>query len=171
MDLILVQLLRHGLFQLADVVDILSSSIGVGSTDYAMKLALFHTIFNIIGVLAVSPFTGKLVIFLKGLFVEEKVDISRAKYLDSIVIEVPEAAISALKKEIIHLYDNSTEVLSHALSLHRHTFIGMGDEIRSAVQSSVKQIDVNIDEFYDKKIKVLYSGTTCKFNYLQVTNS
>jgi len=145
------------LYQLADVVDVLSSNIGIGSDDYAMKLALFHTIFNIIGVLAVSPFTQKLVVFLKGLFLEDTSDISRAKYLDSVVIEVPEAAISALKKEIVHLYDNSTEVLSHALSLHRHTFIGMGDEISSAVKSSVTQIDMNIDEFYEKKIKTLYS--------------
>ena len=144
------------LYQLADVVDVLSSSIGIGSTDYAMKLALFHTIFNIIGVLAVSPFTGKLVNFLKGLFLEDTSDISRAKYLDSVVIEVPEAAISALKKEIVHLYDNSTEVLSHALSLHRHTFIGMGDEISTAVKSSVTKIDMNIDEFYEKRIKTLY---------------
>ena len=145
------------LYQLADVVDVLSSSIGIGADDYAMKLALFHTIFNIIGVLAVSPFTGKMVIFLKGLFVEEQKDIARAKYLDDAVVAVPEAAISALKKEISHLYDNSTEVLSHALLLHRHTFIGMGNEISSVVKSSVTQIDMDIDEFYKKKIKSLYS--------------
>ena len=145
------------LYQLADVVDVLSSSIGIGADDYAMKLALFHTIFNIIGVLAVSPFTGKMVIFLKGLFVEEQKDIARAKYLDDVVVAVPEAAISALKKEISHLYDNSTEVLSHALLLHRHTFIGMGNEISSVVKSSVTQIDMDIDEFYKKKIKSLYS--------------
>ncbi len=157
------------LYQLADVVDMLSSSIGIGSTDYAMKLALFHTIFNIIGVLAVSPFTGKLVTFLKSLFLEDTSDISRAKYLDSVVIEVPEAAISALKKEIEHLYDNSTEVLSHALLLHRHTFIGMGDEISSVVKSSVMQIDMNIDEFYEKKIKSLY-GDIIKYATLSQTD-
>ncbi|MCF6310183.1 MAG: Na/Pi cotransporter family protein, partial [Sulfurimonas sp.] len=108
------------------------------------------------GVLAVAPFTSKLVVYLKSLFKEEEKDISRARYLDSAVIEVPQAAIAALRKEVIHLYDNSTEVLSHALSLHRHTFIGMGDEIRTVVQSSVTQIDMNIDDFYEKKIKILY---------------
>ncbi|MEA3499315.1 MAG: Na/Pi cotransporter family protein, partial [Campylobacterota bacterium] len=145
------------LYQLADIVDVVSASIGIGGEDYAMKLALFHTIFNIIGVLAVSPFTGKLVVFLKGLFQQEQKDISRAKYLDDVVMSVPNAAISALKKEITHMYDNSTEVLSHALLLHRHTFIGMGDEISSVVESSVKHIDLNIDDFYEKKIKSLYS--------------
>ncbi len=61
--------------------------------NYAMKLALFHTIFNVIGVLAVAPFTSKLVILLESLFIDKRIDISRAKYLDSTVIEVPEIAI------------------------------------------------------------------------------
>lgn len=144
------------LYQLVELVAFLSSKIGIGGSDYPMQLALFHTIFNVIGVLVVAPFTARLVEYLKTLFEEDEKDISRAKYLDNVVVEVPQAAIAALKKEIIHLYDNATEVLSHALSLHRHTFIGMGDEISSVVKSSVTQIDTNIDEVYEQKIKVLY---------------
>ncbi len=144
------------LYQLADLVIYLSQHIGIVHDDYAMQLALFHTIFNIIGVLAVAPFTHKLVLFLEGLFIQEHQDISRAKYLDSSVIEVSEVALLVLRKEIIHLYDNSTEVLSHALSLHRHTYIGMSEEIEDIVKSSVTKIDINIDDFYEKKIKILY---------------
>ena len=145
------------LYQLADSVDYISSIIGIDAKDYAMKLALFHTIFNIIGVLSVAPFTAKLVRYLESLFnEEEEKDISRARYLDDVVIMVPEAAISALKKELIHLYENATEVLSHALSLHRHIFIGKGDEISKVVATSVTMIDINIDEVYKKKIKSLY---------------
>ncbi|MCD6432547.1 MAG: Na/Pi cotransporter family protein [Sulfurimonas sp.] len=144
------------LYQLADLVDFLASILTIRDDDYAMKLALFHTIFNVMGVLAVAPFTSKLVTYLKSLFKEKREDISRAKYLDKVVIEVPEAAVIALKKEIIHLYDNASEVLSHALSLHRHTFIGMGDEIGKIVEASVSMIDTNVDESYEKKIKSLY---------------
>ncbi len=144
------------LYELADFVTYLSSIVGINDGDYAMKLALFHTLFNIIGVLVVSPFTYKLIGFLEGLFIENNKDVSRAKYLDKAVVEVPEVALQALKKEIIHLYDNSTEVLSHALSLHRHTYIGMSDNIEEIVESSVKKIDINIDDFYERKIKILY---------------
>ncbi len=144
------------LYQLADLVDLISMNVGISDEDYAMKLALFHTIFNVIGVLAVAPFTSKLVVYLNGMFKEDKKDISRAKYLDSVVIEVPQAAIAALRKEIIHMYDNATEVLSHALSLHRHMFIGVDGEISTVVKSSLTRIDTNIDEFYEKKIKILY---------------
>ncbi|MEA1955082.1 MAG: Na/Pi symporter [Campylobacterota bacterium] len=144
------------LYQLADLVTSLSSTIGIARDDYAMQLALFHTIFNIIGVLAVAPFTSKLVVFLEGLFEKKTKDISRARYLDDAIVEVPEVAQVALRKEIIHLYDNATEVLSHALSLHRHTYIGKGEDINKVVESSVKKIDINIDDFYERKIKILY---------------
>ena len=144
------------LYQLADLVTLLSSKIGIADDDYAMQLALFHTIFNGIGVLIVAPFTSRLVVFLESIFVDRRQDISRARYLDKAVVEVPEVALLALKKEIIHLYENATEVLSHALSLHRHTYIGMGDKIEKVVESSVKKIDINIDEFYSRKIKTLY---------------
>lgn len=143
------------LYQLADLVDTVSASIGIGSEDYAMKLALFHTIFNIIGVLAVSPFTGKLVVFLKGLFNDEEKHITRAKYLDDIVIQVPESALVALEKEIIHLYDNATKVLAHALSLHRDSFYGRSD-ISQVVKNATTKIDIDINEFYETHIKALY---------------
>ncbi len=143
------------LYQLADLVDILSSGIGIGSTDYAMKLALFHTIFNVIGVLVVSPFTGRLVIFLKGLFTENEQKISRAKYLDAVVIDTPTSALISLRKEVIHLYDNATEVLAHSVSLHRDSFIGK-DDISSVVKQSNSKIDIDISDFYNTKIKELY---------------
>ena len=143
------------LYKLADLVDILSVSLGIGADDYAMKLALFHTIFNIIGVLAVSPFTHRLVRFLKKLFVEQAEEMDKAKYLDKETIQIPQSALESIKKEVEHLYDNSTEILAHALNLHRHQIWG-GDDIKEVVKSSNKKIDIDIDRYYDMKIKNLY---------------
>ena len=144
------------IYQLVDLVTFISHEIGIAVDDYAMQLALFHTIFNLIGILVVAPFTSRLVKFLEALFVQETKDVSRAKYLDNAVVEVPEVALQALHKEIVHLYENSTEVLSHALSLHRHTYIGMSENIDKVVESNVKQIEINVDDFYERKIKTLY---------------
>ena len=134
------------LYQLASLVTYLSSLIGIGDDDYAMQLALFHTIFNVIGVLAVSPFTNKLVKFLESIFVKED-DVDKARYLDDVVITVPEAALEALTKEINHLYDNAVEVLSHALSLHIHSYIGSND-ITCVVRESNVKIDTDINSYY-----------------------
>ncbi len=141
--------------QLAKLVDILASYFGILENDYAMKLALFHTIFNIIGVLLMTPFLNKLVSFLEGLFKGQKTSKLKALYLDSVVVKIPDAAISSLRKEIIHLFDNSVEVISHALFLHRHNFLG-SDDIQGVVKNSNLDIKTDVNEFYSQKIKNLY---------------
>ena len=46
------------------------------------------------------------------------------------VVAVPFAALKATRKETIHLYDNATEVLSHAIMLHRHRYLGKTDILK-----------------------------------------
>jgi len=146
------------LYQFADLVDYLSISLGIGQNDYAMKLALFHTIFNVIGVLAVAPFTQKLVIFLKSLFKKEIQEIQRAKYLDDVVSSIPEAAIKSLKKEVIHLYDDTTDALIYAFSLNKKIVYHIkSDQISDAIENLNEMKSINTLEFYDKKVKYLYS--------------
>lgn len=142
------------LYQLASLVTFLSGVVGISSDDYAMQLALFHTIFNVLGILIVAPFTSSLVKFLESIFITEE-NVDRAKYLDDVVVNVPEAAIEVIRKEVIHLYDNAVEVLSHALSLHRHQYLGCSD-MTSVVKHSDKSIHTDINIFYDKNIKKLY---------------
>ena len=156
------------LYQLADLVTVLASKIGIQSEDYAMKLALFHTIFNVIGVIVVAPFTKQLVIYLQGLFKDKKTSKLKAKYLDNIVIAVPEVAIKSVKKETIHLYENAVEVISHALFLHRHKFLGTND-ISSVVKNSKLNIQTDVNEFYSNKIKLLY-GDIIHFSTLSQEN-
>lgn len=143
------------LYQLADLVRYISSLVGIGPKDYILQLALFHTLFNVIGVLLVAPFTKKLVKYLLSIF-KTKDSHAKAKYLDKAVVNSPEAALSAVKKEVEHLYDNSVEVISHALSLHRHKYIGSKD-ISYAIEASITKIDTDIDKYYEQNIKTLYS--------------
>lgn len=143
------------LYQLSDFTTFAASKIGIADSDYAMKLALFHTIFNVIGVLIVSPFTSVLVKYLKTLFIEVNIYALKPLYLDEVVINVPDAAIEAIKKETIRLYDSAIEAISHAISLHRHEFIKNPD-IPSVVKNSQININTDVDEFYAKKIKSLY---------------
>ena len=145
------------LYLMIDFVDYISKYLGIKSDDWAMKLAVFHTLFNLVGLIVFSFFIPKLVIFLKKLFVEDKDNyISKPKFLDMEVVAVPFAALKATRKETIHLYDNASEVLSHAIMLHRHRYIGKSN-ISKIVKESSDIIDLNIDEFYESRIKSLYS--------------
>jgi phosphate:Na+ symporter len=145
------------LYFIIDLVDYLSNVFGIAQDDWAMKLAVFHTFFNLIGLIIFSFFIPRLVTYLKKLFVED-VDtyIQKPKYLDMEVVAVPFAALEATKKETIHLYDNASEVLSHAIMLHRHRYLGKTD-IALVVKESTDIIELNIDDFYQTRIKSLYS--------------
>jgi len=144
------------IYQLKDLVDWLGPKLGIGEQDDAMKLALFHTIFNLLGVLIVTPFIGPLVRYLETLFRPGKDGRGRSKYLSSEVVEVPASALVALRKETIHLYDKSLEAIVHAMNLHRKAIFSK-TRIKDVVAHSTSTIHINIEEIYQQELKKLYS--------------
>jgi phosphate:Na+ symporter len=66
-----------------------------------MGLALFHTLFNFIGVLLFLPFIGLLARQLIRLLPDRKAMLT--VFLDNTPTEVTDAATAAMKKEILHL--------------------------------------------------------------------
>jgi phosphate:Na+ symporter len=144
-------------YYLLDLVEYLANILGIKADDWAMKLALFHTVFNFAGLVVFSFFIHSLVKFLKKLFVQEVQEyVTQPKFLDMQVTQVPQVAYEATKKETIHLYDNASEVLSHAIMLHRHRYLGK-ENIQEVVETSTDIIQLDIDEFYQNRIKSLYS--------------
>ncbi len=145
------------LYYFVDFVDMMAGYVGISPDDYAMKLSLFHTFFNLFGLAIWAFFIPRLVTYLKTLFVEDmETYISKPRYLNMGVVEVPSAAFEATKKEVIHLYENATEVLSHAIMLHRHRYLGQHN-IDNIVRESTDIIELDIDNFYQTRIKSLYS--------------
>ncbi len=144
------------IYQLRDLVDFLYPYLGIADDDDAMKLALFHTIFNVAGVLLVSPFTRQMVNFLESLFKMEAKDRGHSKYLTHEVMEIPATAMAALRKETIHLYDKSLEAIVHALNLHRSSIFSE-KSIDEVISLSNRQIRIDVDKTYQEEIKTLYS--------------
>ena len=66
----------------------------------AITLALFHTIFNLLGVLLMWPLTGRLAAFLERRFTTRAEMLSRPQYLDRNVMATPPLALDALKLEL-----------------------------------------------------------------------
>jgi len=143
------------IYQLKDLVDVLAPMLSISDTDDAMKLSLFHTIFNVLGVLIVAPFVKILVRFLETLFTEKEKGRGQAKYLTYEVMEIPATAVAAIRKETIHLYDKSVEAIVHALNLHRSE-IYSEIEIDKVIQKSRTPIQINVDKIYQEDIKSLY---------------
>lgn len=66
----------------------------------AVTLALFHTVFNVLGVLLMWPLADRLAAFLGGRFRSHEEDSARPRHLDESVLAVPELALQALEREL-----------------------------------------------------------------------
>ncbi len=144
------------IYQLMEFVDLFASWVGIAADDWTLKLAVFHTIFNTIGILAMIPFTNQLVRFLERFMPETTLTMAQPKYLNDSVIELPDTAIEAVRKETLHLYDNAFAILAHGLSLHRHDILSDRD-LEEVVKGESKVMPIDIDLEYNNNVKGLYS--------------
>ncbi len=142
---------------LRDIVDSISSAVGIGVNDYALKLAVFHTIFNVLGVAIMLPFMGRLIGFLEHYIIEPAPDVSRPHFLNEAVDEFPQTLESALRKEVLHLYENAMELIMHGLNLHREK-IFESEDIAETVRKSRAPLDLDMDDGYERRVKTLYSA-------------
>jgi len=142
-------------------VDFISSYVGIANDDYTLKLAIFHTIFNAIGVLVMIPFINRLVLFLESVLKEKiqdttnKLQYATPKYLNVSVLELPSTAMAAIIGETKHLYDNSFEIITHGLNLQRKRIIS-SLPLDEVIEKEYSDLPVNIDDFYNYKIKGIY---------------
>jgi len=82
----------------------------------ATFLALFHTVFNLLGVLLLWPFTRRLVRYLKTLFVAAEEDEAQPKYLDNTVVGTPQLAHEALIKELERIQSIAIRMAEDAIN-------------------------------------------------------
>ena len=145
------------IYPLANLVNYLSDLVRISPTDYTLKLALFHTIFNVLGVVLMIPFIKRLERFLLRVF-KEKVDkdINEPKYLKEAVLEFPGSVISSLINESKYLYKNAIfEIVAHGLNIHRED-IKSDVKVKKIIQKSTKDMHVDIEDLYYKKVKSIY---------------
>jgi len=143
--------------QLRDAVDWVSAMVGINAEDYALKLAVFHTVFNVLGVVLMLPLMRRLVSALERRIVEPAPDVSRPRFLNNAVDAFPETLESALRKEVLHLHENATELIQHGLNLHRHEIFET-DDIARTVRESRTASDLDVEEGYERRVKTLYSA-------------
>lgn len=82
----------------------------------AAFLALFHTVFNVLGVLLLAPFVTKFANGLAGLFKTKEEAIAIPHYLDKTVMDTPVLAMAALRRELQRLYAFSCKLALACLS-------------------------------------------------------
>ncbi|SDW14719.1 phosphate:Na+ symporter [Lutibacter oricola] len=145
------------IFPLARLVNHLSELLQIAHDDYTLKLALFHTIFNVLGVLVMIPFINILERFLIKVIKDKKTkDIDDAKFLTESVLEFPGTAISSLVKESEYLFKNAIfEIVAHGLNIHQSD-IKSDLKIKKIIKKSTVDMETDVEELYYTKVKSIY---------------
>lgn len=145
------------IFPLADFVDYLSAVIGISSQDFTLKLAMFHTIFNVLGVILMIPFIKTIEKFLMRFFKEkEGKGIEEPKYLNESILKFPSTVVTALTKESKFLYENAVfEIVTHAMNIHRED-VKSGLKPKDIVKKSKQDFKTDVRNLYYSKVKTIY---------------
>ena len=111
--------------------------------DPAAKLALFHTVFNVMGVLLMWPLAGRLVQWLQRRFRAQEADETRPRYLDDTVLAVPSLALDALEREVARMGHGAVRLARAALQ---------GAPAAALVhdQAVVAQLDEAVEAFVER---------------------
>jgi len=81
----------------------------------AADVALFHSVFNILGVVLIWPWSARLTRFLQTRFRSIEEELGRPRFIDKTVLAVPALALDALAREIRHLGQLSLVMLHAAI--------------------------------------------------------
>ncbi|MCO6411708.1 MAG: Na/Pi cotransporter family protein [Thiogranum sp.] len=82
----------------------------------AASLALFHSTFNLLGVLVILPFTNRLAVFLAGRFRTAEETEGQPRFLDNTVLATPPLAVDALTHELQRVLDIARRMAQTAVS-------------------------------------------------------
>ena len=147
-------------------VNLTSDWLGIAEDDYTLKLAVFHTLFNLVGVCLMLPLTGWLVRMLERLLPSVERLVDEPRYLNEAAMELPETAMQAIRNEMVHLLENAYEVIASVLSL-RADDVKENSDLRGLIERSPKVRAVDIDALYEQRIKSLYSAITAYISQAQ----
>lgn len=144
------------IYQLTHWVDVVSTWLGIKADDYTLKLAVFHTIFNLLGVLLMLPFIKVMVRFLQRIIKPRTRSKDHARHLHAVTFELPDTAIEAVRRETLHLYDNASAIIAGGLSLNLDEILSE-QPIDQVVAKARKPLTFDIDENYNVSVKGLYA--------------
>jgi phosphate:Na+ symporter len=137
--LIILPVLFYFIAAITETLDIVSNP--------AISLALFHSTFNILGVLLVYPHNDRLVAFLEKRFCSWEEKESHPRFLDKTIAQTPVLAINAIALEILALCDRIITLYNKAIQPDKFAPKTIDDEAKviKALSSEVTSFIVSVN--------------------------
>ncbi|WP_027158223.1 Na/Pi cotransporter family protein [Methylobacter luteus] len=138
-------------------VDMINAALGIAAADNTLKLATFHSLFNLVGVVIMLPFMNHLAALLEKIFVEKRPNLFRPKYLNSSATGFPETVVESVRLESIHLYEHGIHIILHTFGLRKRNLSDQSD-LKQLIEHNNGPVEYDIDAGYEKRIKGIYSA-------------
>lgn len=128
----------------AMLIDLFGMTDGTPAT-----LAVFHTLFNCLGVALIWPLTPRLIRFLSARYMSADEEIGRPRYLDATLTEVPALALRGLSLELARMTD-----IAFAMARRRVT-ASVSSVAPDPQQDGLLRLGLAVRDFIDKLNKNL----------------
>jgi phosphate:Na+ symporter len=150
------------IYPLIHLVDIFATLFSIEKDSYTLKLAIFHTLFNVMGLIIFVPLIPRLESFLAQQFISSKSFKVKPKFLNSSAMLHPASAIIALKQELGLLLDISIKAIVNRL-IYMNATQEQIDRYRDNIGHLRDRNDRDIQTFYAEDIKPIY-GEIIRFS-------
>lgn len=135
----------------------ISSIIGL-TEDSVLRIAVFHTLFNLVAVVILLPFIPKISTLLEKVLQDKDTQIDKPLYVNNAIVQYQDTAYLAMYHEVEHLYENAFELIAHTLGFSRAD-IKSDKDMKEVLKASIwAKEDIDVEIFYIKKIKVLFNA-------------
>lgn len=142
--------------QILQLVDLISFNTGIDENDFTLKLAVFHTVFNLLGVLIMLPLMATMVTFLQKIIPVKTPSKTKPRYLHESTLAYADTATEAVLNETLHMWDNTIDLIAHGIHIPRAEILSKSSNLEKLVINfSVKKV-FDVDRYYELKIKSLY---------------
>ncbi|MBL7004305.1 MAG: Na/Pi cotransporter family protein [Gammaproteobacteria bacterium] len=147
-------LLLKPLLLLVDEISIFS---GIAADDFTLKLAVFHTLFNLLGILIMLPLMDKLARFLESFIPSKTVGRKKARFLNDSTLAYADTATEAVKNETLHMWENTVDLIAHGIRVPTKALLTTEEPVKNLIDKHAFKGEFDLDHFYELKIKGLYS--------------
>lgn len=138
------------------VVEVTSDALGIAPDDFALRLAVFHTLFNALGIGLMVPLIPRLIKALERRIATPSPSISRPHFITADLGDFPAPIVTALRNEVWHLYKNAAALIVEGLNMRLDDIL-LSKDIPTTVQRSRDPIGMDFDARYRDKVKALHA--------------
>jgi phosphate:Na+ symporter len=154
------------IYQLVYVVNSASAMVGIADDDYTLKLAVFHSIFNLLGIVVMLPLLNKLVVWLEKAIPEKKPEVDQPMYLSESSAEFPGTAVQAVRLETERVFGAALRIIIDGLGMTKDLVLSDTD-LEQAVAAQTRIHQFSIDAMYERHIKGIYSAIVAFIGHTQ----